>query len=101
MQEVELKLLLSKDDRVWGLTTAQIRRLIEREQEGGGWRKCEDESPPKGIDCLILCREHWFPDWGVYLSDGWHTTAEKGERVPVYWMPMTVLPDLPEEPNDD
>jgi hypothetical protein len=30
MQEVELTLLLSKGDRVWGLTTDEIKALIER-----------------------------------------------------------------------
>ena len=97
----ELRLILGRDDRVWGLTTEEVLRMIERERECR-WRKPDEELPPKGTDVLILRRRSWFPEWGTLLSAGWYATrSERLDEPPCYWLPMTALPDLPEEPNDD
>jgi len=94
----DLHLILGSGDYVWGLTTDQIRQLIERDLDRR-WRKPGEEQPPYGTDVLVLTREHWFPHWAVRQADGWH--MDYGTATACYWMPMTALPDLPEEPNDD
>lgn len=99
-QEVpDLRLILTKDDRVWGFTTAELRLMIEREQDRR-WRTPGEELPPYGTDVLVLTREHWFPHWAVrQAADGWH--MDYGTATVYYWMPIEAIPPLPEEPNDD